>query len=82
MARAAKTAKVTAAPRKKNGDAAPKAKKPGVGALTKELILKGWNNEKVIAELQKKFPEAANSASNVNFYRTALRKTGELPAVR
>lgn len=66
----------TAAAPEKGG----RQRKPGVGALTKELILKGYDNGKVIAELRKKFPDAANSVSNVNFYRNKLRKSGELQA--
>lgn len=56
------------------------ARKPGVGTLTKELILKGLNNEQIIAELKEAFPNAANSEGNVRWYRNALRKSGELPA--
>jgi hypothetical protein len=74
-----------AAPKK---EAAPKAAKvktaveatgaPKVGARTKELILAGLDNNAIVAKLQAEFPDKANSASNVNWYRNALRKSGEL----
>lgn len=53
-----------------------KARAPGVGALTKELIMQGKTNDEVVAELMKKFPDKANSVSNVNWYRNKLRQDG------
>ena len=49
---------------------------PGVGALTKELILMGLDNAAVIARLKQDFPDKANTASNVNWYRNRLKKEG------
>ncbi len=56
----------------------PDGKKLRVGEYTQELILKGLDNAAVIAELNKKFPEKANSLSNVCWYRSKLRKDGKL----
>lgn len=73
------------APAKKAAAPVEKVKAPreGVGALTKALIMKGWSTDEVIAELQVKFPEKANTSSNVNWYRNQLKKAGEtIPTTR
>lgn len=73
-------AKKEDAPAKKEVGATVKketvARGTGVGARTQELIRAGKDNEFIIAALQKEFPDKANSASNVNWYRNKVKKTG------
>lgn len=45
-----------------------------VGARTKELIQQGLDNDAVIAELKREFPNNANSVGNVRWHRNALKK--------
>ena len=55
-----------------------KTRKPGVGALIKELILKNKETEAILEAVIAKFPEAATTANNVSWYRTKLRADGLL----
>jgi hypothetical protein len=68
MAKKAQKAEKTAADKKPRGQ--------GIGARTRELIMQGLDVGGVIEKLRKEFPAAANSASNVNYYRNQLKKEG------
>ena len=47
-----------------------------VGAYTKRLIGEGLDNAAIIKELRKRFPDAANTPGNINWYRRKLRGDG------
>jgi len=85
------TAKKAAAPKAKP-KAAPKAKpaakpkaekkestrKPGVGSLIQEALLKGKDTATILMDISEKFPDSTAVASTVSWYRTKLRKEGKL----
>ena len=53
-----------------------------VGAYTQELLLQGLSTDAIIAALQKRFPDKANSVGNIAVYRSRLKKLGQLPTAR
>lgn len=74
---AEKTNKQTGAAAKK-ADKKPAAEKKqrsgGIGALARELIGKGMDSDKVIAEVKKKFPDSAINERHVAWYRNAMKR--------
>jgi hypothetical protein len=74
----AATKKVEA--KKAGGKGAPKGggsgRKPGSGARIRELILKGWDNEKILATIHKEFPGSKAKASDVSWNKGKLRRDG------
>jgi len=52
-------------------------KKETIGALCRELIMKGKTNPEVLAAVLKKFPKAKTTVNSVNWYRNDLRKSGK-----
>lgn len=57
---------------------AEKTRKPGIGSLIKDLILKNKETEAILEAVLAKFPEATTTANNVSWYRTKLRADGLL----
>lgn len=55
-------------------DAAPR--KPGSGALIRECVLKGWDNEKILAAVAKQFPDSKAGPSDISWNKGKLRKEG------
>lgn len=53
------------------------SKKPGIGQFIEGLILSGKENDKILEQVQGKFPGAKTTNSSVNWYRTKLRGAGE-----
>lgn len=67
-------------PERKGAAAAPALGKPGtIGAVAREAILAGLDNEAALAKVKKAFPEANTNAGNINWYRNDLRKRKLLP---
>lgn len=72
-------AKKTAAPAKKTTAkkaAVPVKKGTGIGALIRELIGKGRENQEIVDTVLQKFPGAKTNAANVSWYRSAMKKGG------
>jgi hypothetical protein len=44
-----------------------------VGAYTKKLINEGLDNATIVKALRKRFPDAANTPGNINWYRRKLK---------
>lgn len=60
-----------------------KAPKRGVGAVIKEAILAGGDNEAALAAAKAEFPDSATTVSTVSWYRNQLRKDGHaVPTAR
>jgi len=69
-------AKKTAA---KSKTAAPKkGKKAGIGARVNELLLKGKDTDAILEVIAKEFPDSGCNRGNVSWYRSKLRKEGQL----
>lgn len=59
----------------------PKAeKKPTatVGGLARDLLAKGWKDEKIIEKVQSSFPESKFNKAHLSCYRSRMKKAGEL----
>lgn len=64
-------------------EAVAKAPKRGVGAVIREAILAGADNEGALAAAKAEFPNSATSVSTVSWYRNQLRKEGhDVPTAR
>jgi hypothetical protein len=51
-------------------------RKPGSGARIRELILKGFDNDKILATVHKEFPDSKAKASDIAWNKGKLRKDG------
>ena len=73
---ATKTVAKAAAPKAKEPKAPkePKVKKPGVGDVAREMIMKGATNDEVLAAVQKQFPDGKTGMASINWYRNQLRQ--------
>lgn len=63
-------------PRPQKANGAPKPKR-GSGARIRELLQKGWADEKILATIHREFPESRAQKSDVNWNRRKLRQEGE-----
>ena len=64
---------------KKGATAAPaekKERKPGVGSLIREGILAGKEDDKILAEIAKKFPESKSGKKDISWYRSKMKRDG------
>ena len=69
-----------AAPAKKVAPVEKKTsgRKPGTGALVTEMLLAGKDNATILEKVRAQFPDSAANASTVSWYRSKLKKEGQL----
>jgi hypothetical protein len=46
----------------------------GIGALVKELIAQGLNNDEILTKVKEQFPTAATNKGCVSWYRSDMKK--------
>ncbi len=64
-------------------EAVAKVPKRGVGAVIREAIMAGADNEAALIAGKAEFPESSTTVSTVSWYRNQLRKEGkDVPTAR
>lgn len=57
---------------------ATSGRKPGTGALITEMLLAGKTNDAILEKVRSQFPDSTANASTVSWYRSKLKKEGQL----
>lgn len=70
--------------RRLTGDTGPLLRGPvsGVGAIIKDLIRQGKNNDEILAYIREAYPKNHTSVANVRWYRWSLQTWPETNGVR
>ncbi len=77
--KAAKPDAAKAAPKfKLTTKAQAEAAAGGIGAYAQVMIKTGKSNDEVLEAVKAQFPEATTSKTNIAWYRSKLKKAGEL----
>ena len=50
-------------------------RRPGIGAFVKECLRQCMTTDEVLNAVKRKFPEAATTRRNIDFYRCQLKKS-------
>ena len=68
------------ADKKAGGKAADKGpKKPGIGALVRQLLKAKKTTEEILVAVKKEFPKAKTTPASIAWYRSDMKEAGELP---
>lgn len=55
----------------------------GIGAMAREMIAKGMENQAIVDAIRAKVPSAATTVGNISWYRGQMKKAGEtVPSTR